>query len=154
MKKIQLITDGACKGNPGRGGWAAILRFGPHRKEIWGSEGHTTNNRMELTAAVRGLEALNEKCEVEIVTDSEYVMNGITQWIRKWKANGWVTSTKKPVVNQDLWQALDAAVARHKVNWTWTKGHALHEDNNRADELASDAASGQLSGSRISTAAG
>ncbi len=152
MKKVQLITDGACKGNPGRGGWAAILRFGPHRKEIWGSEPNTTNNRMELTAAVRGLEALREKCDVEIITDSEYVKNGITQWIHGWKRNGWKTSTKKPVVNQDLWQALDQEVARHQTQWTWTKGHAQHEDNNRADELASDAASGQLSGSRVSVA--
>lgn len=152
MKKVQLITDGACKGNPGRGGWAAILRFGAHRKEIWGSEPQTTNNRMELTAAVRGLEALREKCDVEIITDSEYVKNGITQWIHGWKRNGWKTSTKKPVVNQDLWQALDREVARHQTEWTWTKGHAQHEDNNRADELASDAASGQLSGSRVSVA--
>lgn len=152
MKKVLLITDGACKGNPGRGGWASILRFGAHRKEIWGSESHTTNNRMELTAAVRGLEALKEQCAVEIVTDSEYVKNGITQWIKKWKSNGWMTSTKKPVVNQDLWQALDREVSRHKTEWTWTKGHAAHEDNNRADELASDAASNQTNGSRVSSA--
>jgi ribonuclease HI len=152
LKKVQLITDGACKGNPGRGGWAAILRFGQHRKEIWGSEPNTTNNRMELTAAVRGLEALKEKCDVEIITDSEYVKNGITQWIHGWKRNGWKTSTKKPVVNQDLWQALDREVARHQTEWTWTKGHAQHEDNNRADELASDAASAQLSGTRVSVA--
>ncbi|MBC8166572.1 MAG: ribonuclease HI [Bryobacteraceae bacterium] len=153
MKKIQLITDGACKGNPGRGGWAAILRYGAHRREIWGSEPHTTNNRMELTGAVRGLEALKEKCAVEIITDSEYVKNGITQWIRKWKANGWLTSAKKPVVNQDLWQELEAEAARHDTEWTWTKGHAAHEDNNRADELASTAASEQTSGSRNSNAA-
>ena len=152
MKKIQLITDGACKGNPGRGGWAAILRFGQHRKELWGSEPQTTNNRMELTAAVRGLEALREPCEVEIITDSEYVKNGITQWIHGWKRNGWVTSAKKPVVNQDLWKALEQEVSKHKATWTWTKGHASHEDNNRADELASDAASGQLSGTRNSVA--
>jgi ribonuclease HI len=152
VKKVQLITDGACKGNPGRGGWAAILRFGKHRKELWGSEPQTTNNRMELTAAVRGLEALREKCEVEIITDSEYVKNGITQWIHGWKKNGWKTSTKKPVVNQDLWEALDREVARHNTEWTWTKGHAQHEDNNRADELASDAASGQLNGTRASVA--
>ncbi len=152
MKKIQLITDGACKGNPGRGGWAAILRFGQHRKELWGSEPQTTNNRMELTAAVRGLEALSERCEVEIITDSEYVKNGITQWIHGWKRNGWMTSAKKPVVNQDLWKALEHEVSKHNATWTWTKGHASHEDNNRADELASDAASGQLSGTRNSVA--
>jgi len=152
LKRVRVITDGACKGNPGRGGWAAILEFGAHRKELWGSEPHTTNNRMELTAAVRGLEALREGCAVEIVTDSEYVKNGITQWIRKWKANGWLTSTKKPVVNRDLWEALDQQVARHQTQWTWTKGHASHEENNRADELASDAASRQTSGSKVSSA--
>lgn len=152
MKKVQLITDGACKGNPGRGGWAAILRYGNHRKELWGSEAQTTNNRMELTAAVRGLEALKEKCGVEIITDSEYVKNGITQWIKKWKANGWKTSTKKPVVNQDLWEALDLEVSKHQTEWTWTKGHASHEDNNLADELASQAAFDQTKGSRASSA--
>lgn len=148
MKKVQLITDGACKGNPGPGGWAAILRYGKHRKELWGSEPYTTNNRMELTAAVRGLQALKEPCQVEIITDSEYLKNGISAWIRKWNANGWQTAQKKPVVNQDLWQALDRESARHKTTWTWTKGHALNEDNNRADELASHAAASQSSGSR------
>jgi ribonuclease HI len=152
MKKVQLITDGACKGNPGPGGWGAVLRYGPHRKEMWGAEPKTTNNRMELTAAVRGLQALKEKCDVEIVTDSEYVKNGITSWIKKWKSNGWQTTAKKPVVNQDLWEALDGEVSRHKTTWTWTKGHASHEDNNRADELASTAATSQTSGSKASTA--
>lgn len=143
MKKIQLITDGACKGNPGPGGWAYILRYGAHRKEAWGSEPLTTNNRMELTAAVRGLEALKEPCEVEIITDSEYVKNGITSWIANWKRNGWKTAAKKPVINQDLWEALDRQNARHKSKWSWTKGHASHEDNNRCDELASQAAMNQ-----------
>lgn len=145
MKKVQLITDGACKGNPGRGGWACILRYGKHKKEMWGSEAHTTNNRMELTAAVRGLEALKEPCEVQIVTDSEYVKNGISSWILNWKRNGWRTKQKNPVVNQDLWQALDRENSRHKTTWEWTKGHALHEDNNRCDELASMAAMTQSS---------
>jgi ribonuclease HI len=145
VKQVQLITDGACLGNPGRGGWAAILRYGPHEKEIWGSEPHTTNNRMELTAAIEGLRALKEGCEVEVVTDSEYLKNGITTWIHGWKRKGWMTSTKKPVVNQDLWKALDEQVTRHKTNWTWTKGHASHEDNNRCDELASRAAKEQTS---------
>lgn len=152
MKKVQLITDGACKGNPGPGGWGAVLRYGPHRKELWGSEPRTTNNRMELTAAVRGLEALKERCEVEIVTDSEYVKNGITAWIHNWKANGWMTKAKKPVINQDLWEALDRENMRHKTVWTWTKGHASHEDNNRADELASAAAANQTSGSKARAA--
>ena len=150
MKKVQLITDGACKGNPGRGGWGALLRYGKHRKELWGSEANTTNNRMELTAALRGLEALKERCDVEIVTDSEYVKNGITAWIHGWKRNGWQTKAKKPVVNQDLWEALDHQVSRHNVTWTWTKGHASHADNNHVDEMASDAAIRQSSGSRSS----
>jgi ribonuclease HI len=145
MKQVQLITDGACLGNPGPGGWAAILRYGKHRKEIWGSENHTTNNRMELTAAVRGLEALQEPCDVEVVTDSQYVKNGITSWIHSWKRNGWKTSTKTPVVNKDLWEELDAQAARHHVRWSWTKGHASHQDNNRADELATGAARQQSS---------
>jgi ribonuclease HI len=148
LKKVQLITDGACKGNPGRGGWAAILRFGPYRKEIWGAEPATTNNRMELTAAVKGLEQLLETCEVEIVTDSEYVKNGITKCIKGWKRNGWQTAAQQPVVNRDLWEALDRLARRHRTTWTWTKGHASHEDNNRADELASAAAAKQISGSR------
>jgi ribonuclease HI len=140
MKKVQLITDGACIGNPGPGGWAFVLRHGPHKRECYGSEPHTTNNRMELSAAVEGLRALKEPCEVEIVTDSQYLKNGITTWIHNWKRNGWRTSDKKPVVNQDLWLALDEEVARHRTEWTWTKGHASHPDNNRCDELATRAA--------------
>jgi ribonuclease HI len=140
VKKVQLITDGACLGNPGPGGWAAILRHGAHKKEIYGCEPHTTNNRMELTAAIEGLRTLKEQCEVEVVTDSEYVKNGITQWISGWKKRGWMTAQKKPVVNRDLWEDLDEQVGRHKMTWSWTKGHASHVDNNRADELASLAA--------------
>ena len=140
VKKVQLITDGACLGNPGPGGWAAILRYGPSTKEIYGCEPHTTNNRMELTAAIEGLRTLKEKCEVEVVTDSEYLKNGITQWINAWKKRNWMTSQKKPVVNRDLWEDLDIQVERHQTKWSWTKGHASHEDNNRADELASLAA--------------
>lgn len=140
MKKVQLITDGACLGNPGPGGWAAILRYGDLKKEIFGSEPHTTNNRMELRAAIEGLRALKENCEVEVVTDSEYLKNGITTWIHGWKRKGWLTASKKPVVNQDLWKDLDEQVSRHKTEWSWTKGHASHADNNRCDELASMAA--------------
>ena len=140
MKKVKLITDGACLGNPGPGGWAAILRYGEHKKEIFGSEPHTTNNRMELRAAIEGLSALKEGCEVEVVTDSEYLKNGITTWINGWKRKGWMTAAKKPVVNQDLWKQLDEQVSRHKTQWSWTKGHASHADNNRCDELASRAA--------------
>lgn len=144
MKQVQLITDGACLGNPGPGGWAAILRYGDHRKELYGCEKETTNNRMELQAAVEGLNALRQACEVEVVTDSQYVKNGITTWIHGWKKNGWRTADKKPVKNQDLWEQLDAASLRHKLTWTWTKGHADHEDNNRADELATRAAREQI----------
>ncbi len=145
MKKVKLITDGACKGNPGRGGWACILRYNQHKRELYGCDPHTTNNRMELTAAIEGLRALKEPCEVEIVTDSEYVKNGITTWIHNWKRRNWQTVNKKPVVNQDLWQELDELAARHRTTWVWTRGHASHDDNNRADELASKAAAGQLS---------
>jgi len=140
VKKVQLITDGACSGNPGPGGWAAILRYGGKEKELSGCEPHTTNNRMELTAAIEGLRALKEPCEVEVVTDSEYLKNGITTWIHGWKRKGWMTAAKKPVVNQDLWQALEEQVNRHKTVWTWTRGHASHADNNRCDELATRAA--------------
>lgn len=143
MKKVQLITDGACLGNPGPGGWACILRYKDQNRELYGSEPQTTNNRMEITAALKGLEALKERCEVEIVTDSEYLKNGITNWIHGWKRNGWKTAAKKPVVNQDLWQELDEQNARHQTTWTWTKGHASHEDNNRCDELATQAARDQ-----------
>ena len=140
LKKVHLITDGACKGNPGPGGWACILRYGEKKKELYGSEPHTTNNRMEITAAVEGLRALHEPCFVEVVTDSNYLKNGITSWIHKWKRNGWKTGDKKPVVNQDLWQELDTLVQKHKTEWAWTKGHASHADNNRCDELATMAA--------------
>ena len=140
MKKVRLITDGSCLGNPGRGGWAAILRYNEHTKELWGCDPQTTNNRMELTAAIEGLRALREDCEVEVTTDSEYLKNGITNWINGWKRKGWMTAAKKPVVNQDLWKALDEQVSRHRTNWVWTRGHADHADNNRCDELATRAA--------------
>lgn len=137
MKKVQIITDGACLGNPGPGGWACILRFGPHSREMFGFSPHTTNNRMELTAAIEGLSALKEPCEVEVVTDSEYLKNGITTWIHNWKRNGW---KKGQIKNQDLWQELDRLTRIHQVRWTWTKGHAGHADNDRCDELATTAA--------------
>jgi ribonuclease HI len=139
-KKVQVITDGACLGNPGPGGWAAILRYGARRKELFGASPRTTNNRMELAAAIEGLRALKEACDVEIVTDSEYLKKGITEWIHGWKRRNWVTAAKTPVINRDLWTTLDSLAARHKTTWTWTRGHALHEDNNRADELAGEAA--------------
>ena len=144
VKKVQLITDGACLGNPGPGGWAALLRYNEHKKEICGCEPQTTNNRMELTAAIEGLQALKEPCEVEIVTDSEYVKNGITSWIHSWKRNGWMTADKKPVVNQDLWEELDEQATAAQDHVDLDQGPRHHADNNRCDELASDAASRQL----------
>jgi ribonuclease HI len=143
MKRVQIITDGSCLGNPGPGGWACILRYGAHSKEMWGAEPHTTNNRMEMTAAIQALSLLKERCQVEIVTDSQYLKNGITKWIRGWKRNGWMTKERKPVVNRDLWERLDALIELHQVTWEWTKGHANHSDNNRCDELAQSAARGQ-----------
>ena len=140
MKKVKLITDGACIGNPGPGGWACILRYNEHKKEIYGSSPKTTNNRMEITAAIEGLRAIKEPCEVQVVTDSEYLKNGITIWIHNWKRRNWKTTEKKPVVNQDLWQDLDEQVNRHKTTWVWTRGHASHADNNRCDALAARAA--------------
>ena len=136
MKTVEAFTDGACSGNPGPGGWGAILRFGERTKELSGGEASTTNNRMELTAAIEALNALNEPCHVLMHTDSKYVMDGISGWIKGWKRNGWKTADKKPVKNAELWQALDQANARHKVEWTWVKGHAGHVENERADELA------------------
>ena len=142
MKKVQLITDGACLGNPGPGGWAFVLRFGKFKKEGCGQVADTTNNRMEIQAAVEGLKELIEPCEVDITTDSEYLKNGITKWIQGWKRNGWLTASKEPVKNKDLWLLLDSFTTRHKTNWHWTKGHAGHPDNNRCDELATAAARG------------
>ena len=134
---VIIHTDGACKGNPGPGGWGAVLQAGGgHEKELWGGEPNTTNNRMELMAAIMALEALKRPCKVELHTDSKYVMQGITEWMRGWKARGWLTADKKPVKNADLWQRLDAARARHEVKWRWVKGHAGHELNERADQLA------------------
>ncbi len=140
MKKVKIITDGSCLGNPGRGGWACILRYNAHKRELYGYAPHTTNNRMELTAAIEGLKALKEPCEVEVITDSEYVKNGITTWVHNWKLRDWMTKDKKPVVNRDLWEELDEIAATHKTTWSWTKGHASHADNNRCDELAQMAA--------------
>jgi ribonuclease HI len=140
LQRVKIATDGACKGNPGPGGWGALVRMGPHEKELSGGEAHTTNNRMELLAAIRGLEALTRPCHVTLVTDSAYVKNGITQWVRGWQRNGWRTADKKPVKNADLWQELIEASARHRIEWTWVKGHAGDPDNERADRLASNAA--------------
>jgi ribonuclease HI len=137
-KHVTIHTDGACSGNPGPGGWGAILSFGDHEKELMGGEPTTTNNRMELMAAIAALEALKFPCTVDLHTDSEYLRKGITEWINNWKRNGWRTADKKPVKNVDLWQRLDEALKRHQVRWHWVKGHAGHAMNERADLLARD----------------
>jgi ribonuclease HI len=133
---VTIFTDGACSGNPGPGGWGAILRWAGHERELHGGEAHTTNNRMELMAAIASLEALKRPCSIDLHTDSQYLRNGIMQWIHGWKRNGWRTADKKPVKNSDLWQRLDAAIARHEIRWHWVKGHAGDELNERADVLA------------------
>lgn len=133
---VELYTDGACSGNPGPGGWGVIMRYGEHEKELNGGEIQTTNNRMEMMAVIEGLSALKKKSHVKIYTDSKYVMDGVTQWLEGWKARGWKTADKKPVKNQDLWEKLDTALAAHKVEFFWVKGHAGHPENERADELA------------------
>jgi ribonuclease HI len=133
---VTIHTDGACSGNPGPGGWGVVLHHGETEKELWGGELQTTNNRMELMAAIQALEALKRSCRVELHTDSQYVRNGIREWIHAWKARGWKTADKKPVKNEDLWRRLDEARLRHDVHWHWVKGHAGHEFNERADELA------------------
>ena len=140
MKHVEIFTDGACKGNPGPGGWGAILRMGHHEKELSGSDPATTNNKMELTAAIRALAALIEPCRVTLHTDSKYVLEGITRWVHGWKKNGWKTASKKPVQNVALWHALIDAASRHEVEWVWVKGHDGHPENERADALASAAA--------------
>lgn len=138
-KKVEIFTDGACRGNPGPGGWGALLRYESHLRELCGAEDHTTNNRMELTAPIKALESLKRRCHVEVTTDSTYVRNGITQWIHQWKRNGWRTANKKPVKNADLWQELDQLVQQHDIEWHWIKGHSGHPENDTADELANRA---------------
>ena len=140
LSKVEIATDGACKGNPGPGGWGAVIRSGTREKELSGGEPLTTNNRMELTAVIEALNALKRPCAVALSTDSRYVMDGLTKWIHGWRKNGWKTAAKQPVKNADLWQALVEATARHRITWEWVKGHAGHPDNERADKLASDAA--------------
>jgi ribonuclease HI len=133
---VEVFSDGACKGNPGPGGWGALLRYRGVEQELWGGEGHTTNNRMELLAVIKALQALKRRSSVRITTDSQYVKKGITEWVSRWKRNGWTTAAKKPVKNADLWRELDSAVAQHQVEWHWVRGHSGHAENERADELA------------------
>lgn len=139
MARVEIYTDGACRGNPGPGGWAALLLAGGHEREISGAEAQTTNNRMELTAVIRALEALKRPIEGAIYTDSQYVRQGVLEWMPNWKARGWKTADKKPVKNQDLWQALDVLVARHRLDWHWVKGHSGNVGNERVDALANRA---------------
>lgn len=138
-REVEIYTDGACRGNPGPGGWGAILRAGPRERELMGAEADTTNNRMELTAAIEALRALKRPCRVRLHTDSQYLRQGITGWIKHWKQRGWKTASKKAVKNQELWQALDEEAGRHDVDWVWVKGHSGHPENERADELANRA---------------
>jgi len=133
---VEIFTDGACKGNPGPGGWGVLLRYGKEEKRLWGGEAQTTNNRMELLAAIKGLEALSRKCKVRLTTDSQYVRNGITEWIANWKRKNWRTANRQPVKNVDLWQRLDDLVGRHDIEWHWVKGHSGHVENEIADALA------------------
>ena len=136
MARVEIFSDGACKGNPGVGGWGALLRMGDTEKELFGGEANTTNNRMELKAVIEALGALTRSCEVVVHTDSHYVQKGISEWIHGWKAKGWKTAAKQPVKNDDLWKQLDKLAAQHKVDWRWVKGHAGHIENERADQLA------------------
>jgi ribonuclease HI len=136
MKKVKIFTDGACRGNPGPGGWGVLMRYNSHEKKLHGGEKNTTNNRMELTAAIKALQALKKPCNVELTTDSQYLKNGITNWIKKWKTKNWQTSAKKLVKNIDLWQQLDHEVERHNITWHWIRGHIGHPENEIADQLA------------------
>ena len=147
MMQVSLYTDGASKGNPGPGGWGAVLSWGDHERELWGGEPHTTNNRMELMAAIQGLAALRRPCEVALYTDSQYVKKGINEWIQNWKRNGWRTSARKPVKNAELWRQLDGLVNTHRVHWHWVKGHSGDAGNEKADELANRGAAEVADGS-------
>ena len=143
---VEIYTDGACKGNPGVGGWGAILRFGEREKEIFGGTANTTNNRMEMTAVIEALRSLSRRCDAIVYTDSSYVQKGISEWIHGWKRNGWKTADKKPVKNADLWQELDQLAAGHKIEWRWVRGHAGHPENERADQLANRGVAAVLAG--------
>lgn len=147
MMQVSLYTDGASKGNPGPGGWGAVLSWGDHERELWGGEPHTTNNRMELMAAIQGLATLRRPCEVALYTDSQYVKKGINEWIQNWKRNGWRTSARKPVKNAELWRQLDGLVNTHRVHWHWVKGHSGDAGNEKADELANRGAAEVADGS-------
>jgi len=146
MDKVEIFTDGACRGNPGPGGWGALLRYNSTEKELFGAEADTTNNRMEMSAVIEALKSLNRPCKIEITTDSKYVKDGITEWIANWKKRGWRTANKKPVKNSDLWRTLDDLVQNHDISWHWVKGHSGHSENERVDELANHAIDTLLAG--------
>ncbi|MEQ6884962.1 ribonuclease HI [Salicola sp. Rm-C-2C1-2] len=146
MSQVTLYTDGACKGNPGPGGWGVVLFYGDHEKHLWGGEPNTTNNRMELKAAIEGLAALKRQCDVDLYTDSQYVRNGINQWMANWKRNGWRTSARKPVKNAELWQRLDELVQSHRIQWHWVRGHSGNDGNEQADALANRGAADVMEG--------
>lgn len=146
-KHVEIFTDGACRGNPGPGGWGVLLRYNDKEKELYGAESHTTNNRMELMAAIMGLESLSRGCDVVLMTDSNYVKQGITEWMDHWKRRNWRTAAKKPVLNLELWQRLDLATKRHRIEWRWVKGHSGHVENERADRLANKAIDEMLAAS-------
>ena len=139
LSKVEIFTDGACRGNPGEGGWGVLMRYGDVEKEFYGYAAETTNNQMELMAVIQSLESLKRPCEVKLTTDSKYVIQGITEWIEGWKAKGWKTASKKPVKNKELWQRLDKAISPHEIEWKWIKGHSGHEENERVDALANKA---------------
>ena len=141
---VRIYSDGACKGNPGPGGWGALLKWNGHERELFGGEGNTTNNRMELLAVIKALESINRACQIEVYTDSQYVQKGIAEWITSWKRRGWKTADKKPVKNVDLWQRLETLAAGHRVTWHWVRGHAGHPENERADQLANRGVAGFL----------
>lgn len=149
IEHVEMFTDGACKGNPGPGGWGALLRYKNKEKNLYGGELNTTNNRMELMAVIEGLRSLTRSCEIVITTDSEYVKNGITSWIQGWKKRGWKTAARKPVKNEDLWRQLESEAAKHQIEWKWVKGHSGHRENELADELANLGVEKVLNGKRV-----
>jgi ribonuclease HI len=151
MTEVEIFCDGACRGNPGPGGWGALLRSGTHEKRLYGADPQTTNNRMELMGAIEGLAALNKPCQVTVWTDSEYVKKGMTEWLSGWKAKGWKTASRQPVKNAELWQRLDTEAARHEVQWRWVKGHAGHEGNEIADQLANRAIDEMLGRNKVTS---
>ena len=150
-RRVQIFTDGGCRGNPGPGGWAALLRFGDREQRLQGAQAHTTNNRMELMAAIEALTALPDACKARLTTDSEYLRQGVTRWMKRWKENGWKTASRQPVKNQDLWERLDALVARRDIEWAWVRGHSGHAENEQVDRAANAAIDAMLNGAAVAS---